>query len=425
MNNTTRKFKPKSYIQFFLGIISLVLIAITYSCEEDPSELGSNLLPDSDKINIRCDSSITFNCFVNNINPFATSDRVYYTLGEYQDDYFGMVNGSYAGQFLPVAFNEKVDDISIDSVVLYIQVDSVFGNPEGNIKFNVYELNSGIVEEDTIYSDFDINSLYSTTDLISTDCNISDSLVVLPLSNEFANKFISNKDTIYNNDSLFKTIFKGIYITPELLNTPGGLLTTNISSSNTKIVLYYKTADKDSLSASFSLLKGHRFGKYNYNYTSSLAYNFLTNPPSENDSLIFIQGLNGINSKITFSNYKSWLEDDSAYSILDAELIIPVLKLEQYDNFPPPQQLFFYYCNDDSTKYQLEDYASGNSMGGIYDKTKNQYSFNISKHFRDFINGNIADSCLNFSIANNGYYPNRVILKSGDNIKFRVTYTKH
>ncbi len=426
MNKKNRKLKPKNLIQLFLGVIPFLILTITFSCEEDPSALGSNLLPESDKIKIHYDSLLKFNCYVLDNQSIHTTNLTHYTLGTYEDDYFGLVKGEYAGQFLPLIFNENVDDVIIDSAVLYLHIDSIYGIPHNNIKFNVYELNTEILEDSIYYSDYDINSLYSTEDIINTNSIISgDSLIILPLANTFAEKLISNGDSIYDSSDIFKSFFKGISIIPELLSSSGGLITTNITSINTKIILYYQTLEEDSLAASYSLAGGYRFTKYTIDYSTAMANYFINDPTSINDSLLFIQGLNGIKSKITFANYKEWIDEDSTYSILNAELIFPVHDVGQFDLFAPPEQLYFYYSDSDSSLYQIEDYVSGNIFGGIYDQTKKQYSFNISKHFKDFINGDMEDSCLNFSITNRAYYPNRVILKSGNNIKFNVTYTKH
>ena len=134
---------------------------------------------------------------------------------------------------------------------------------------------------------------------------------------------------------------------------------------------------------------------------------------------MFFQGYDGVSSKITFSDYTETFNPDSSYSILNAELTIPVFKDNNFEHFPPPERLSFYYSDADSNLYQVENY-------GNYNDDKSQYSFNISKHLMNFLNGNIEDSCLNIGMSNKSpTNPNRVILRSGENIKLKVTYTKH
>ena len=422
--NKFNKLQPKNIIKLFLGIIPIFILAITFSCEEDPSKLGADLLPDSDKIDILYDTTLTFNSYVFENKAVATSNLSSYPIGIIDDEYFGMFNSEYAGQFLPAVLVNSINVdsiISIDSAILYLDIDGVYGSLESNLKFNVYELNTEIEDSSNhvYYSDEDISNFYSSTDLINTDSKIcGDSLVIIPLNSTFSDKFISNGDTINKTSVYFKSIFKGISIIPDTYTSQGCLLTTNISSYDTKIVLYYKTNSDDSLSLTYQLKNGYRFGEYTTDYSTGKISDFLNNAPNINDSLLFFQGCNGVSSKITFSDYTETFSPDSSYSILNTELTIPVFKDDNFEHFPPPEKLYFYYSDADSNLIPVEDY-------GYYDDSKSLYSFNISKHLMNFLNGNIEDSCLNIGMSNKSINPDRVILKSGENIKLKVTYTKH
>ena len=246
---------------------------------------------------------------------------------------------------------------------------------------------------------------------------------------------MSVDDSIYKTPSNFLSVFNGIAITPNP-STASRMLYANISSGNTKIVLYYRdtiyhdnegyeyfTLNDTTFNYTFS--DGHRFAKYSTDYSSSIVNNYLTNPDNENDDLLFIQGLQGVSSKIAFTNIEPWILEDSSYSILSAELTVPVLKDANFESFSPPSNLFFYYSYTDSILFQVEDYSSGTMFDGSYNKDENIYHFNISKHLLRILHEDIADSCLNFSIANMTSFPHRVILKSSENIKLNVTYTKH
>ena len=64
-------------------------------------------------------------------------------------------------------------------------------------------------------------------------------------------------------------------------------------------------------------------------------------------------------------------------------------------------------------------------FSGAYNETKQEYSFDISLHLKDLLNGEIKDSSLYIRIKNSSSYPHRTILKSGlDDIKLKVTYSK-
>ena len=423
--NNIKKLQPKNIVQIFLGILSIAILTITISCEEDPSSLGADLLPDSDKIEYRYNTTLTFNSYITASEAIITSNLSHYSLGIIDDPYFGSFKGEFVGQFLPYSNDANIMTHSIDSVMLYLAIDSIYGQVKESLSFDVYELNSEINEDSANYSNYDISILYTEADKINTSCNIQgDSLIAFTLSSAFAEKLKS--DTVfYSTDSAFKSVFKGISIIPTISDVPGGILNINLTSGDSKIIFYYNTDTEDSLSLNYAFSNGHRFSEYTYDYSTAIINDYLTNPENENDDLIFLQGINGISSKISFSNIDPWFEEDSSYSIIKAELTIPVFNDDNIELFHPPQNLFFYYAEPDSTISYVEDYISGGMFDGSYNDLENQYSFNISKHFMNLVNRNIEDSCLNISIGNKSTYPHRVILKSGENIKLNVTYTKH
>lgn len=439
MNNKNTKLSPKNIIKLFLGIIPIFILAIIISCENETSPLGEELLPDSDKIQYHIDSSLTFSGSVFKKEPFNTLDLEYYSLGKLNDEYFGILKGEYLGQFLPSKYDPTILYQLIDSAVIYIRIDTTYGSTLINPSFEVFELLSEIDENSDHLSDADISDFYSPIDAINTRSYLSgDTLLALNLSDSFIQKLISVDDSIYKTPSSFLTAFNGVAIAPSP-SSASRILYANINSNNTKLVLYYRdtiefvnevtgyeyfTLNDTTFNYTFS--DGHRFAKYSTDYSSSIVNNYLTNPDNENDDLLFIQGLEGVSSKITFTNIEPWILEDSSYSILRAELTVPVLKDDNFESFPPPSNLFFYYNYDsDSTLFQVEDYSQGTMFDGSYNKEENNYHFNISKHLLRILQEDIADSCLNFSIAKMSSFPHRVILKSSENIKLNVTYTKH
>jgi len=425
MNNIIRKLRPGNIIRLFLGLIPILLLTITFSCEEDPSELGADLLPPGDKIYIHVnDTLLTFTGTVHENKPMNTTNLSHYTLGIQTDEYFGAFKGEYACQFYPASYIKDVAEIIVDSAVLFLDIDSIYGLTNNNdVYFNVYGLSNDIfIDSLYYYSDVDINSFFTEELPINTNSIISgDTLLRLPLSLSFANSLISHGDDIYDSDTAFREVFKGLSISPQLINSTGGLITVNINSAVTRIALYYHTLEEDSIISTYNL--SNRFAKYTNDYQAGLVNNFITNT-EENDDLLFVQGLNGVRSKIKFTNINEWKDQDSSYSILNAELSIPIADNYDFDAFPPPNKVFFYFSDADSTLIEIEDY-SVNNFNGSYDITSKKYKFNISKHLMNMLSNNIEDSCLNFAIYNKSFFPNRVILKSGENIKLSVTYTKH
>ncbi len=422
MNNKLKTIlKPKNYIRFVIGIIPILIMAISISCEEEPNALGSELLPDEDKIGYYYDTTFTFSSTVFDKDAIRSNAFNQYPIGTTSNDYLGIFSASLASQFFPETLTDSIhiDEInSIDSIILFLDIDTIFGPSENNLLFKVYELTDSIVDSlaHIYYSDEDINN-YFTGSAINTGSEIvGDTLIKLPLTLDFANKFISNGDSINSSYDYFKSIFKGIAITPDTYAANGQVCITNINAFYSKIVLYYN----DTLSLNYRFNNGAKFGNFKYSKTSE---DFST---EFNDSLMFYESPVGVSSRIKLLNYKDIFHTDTSYSILNAELFVPVYKDEDFDVFPHPNNLSLYYSQEDSILTQVADYNSNNaSRYGKYNETLKHYSFNITNHFQDMIDGNILDSCLNLNMQTSYYYPYRVILKSNDNIKLKVTYTKH
>lgn len=435
--NKIHNLATKNFIQQFLGIFTLlILIIASSSCEEDPSALGSEILPDSDKLNFYFDSSFTFTGSVYEEEPIETSNLSYYSLGIIKDnEHFGEFTGEYIGQFLPDNYNTFFEGNYIDSAFVFIQIDSLYGNPLNNVTFSLYEVIKEIDEDGEYMSNTDISSFYSQL-IASHDQYLSDTAIKMNLNYAFISKLTSADDSVYNSSVNFKEEFNGIALIPNLINEPGGLVTTNFASANSKIVLYFSDT-----TFTYSFSGGHGFASYSNDFTGTKAELALNNPETENDELLYIQGETSLKSKISFTNVDSWLETDSAYSILGAELYIPVYEDNHFDLFLPPNQLFLSYDNTDSTFVYVKDCEDYIRRGvkifdGHYDKENKYYRFYIPRHLVRLFNKDIESK--NFYISaekpsynsttfsyNYNYYPQRVILKSGNNIKLNVTYTKH
>lgn len=429
--NKTKINLTKNRSELFLAIISFVLLVIISSCEEEINSLGAELMPNGDKLEVLYDSSFTFKSYVMKNPAINTSNLSTYTLGILDDPYFGTFKGEFAGQFLFEKEDTNIITYTPDSLVLYIAIDTTYGLPLENITFDVYELNSSIDEDSAYYSDAEISNLYNVSDKINTSFEYrGDSLIAFFLTNAFAEKLKSDT-SYYASDTAFKSFFKGISIVPSFISSPGGTVNLNFNSDDTKMVFYYVLAD-DSLSLDYSFVKSgtHRFAKYTYDYTGTPLETSLNNDEQENDNMMFLQGGSGVYSRIQFTNLAPWVADTINYSLLNASLTIPIYSDNNITEFYPPERLMHFYYDEDSTIRQTEDYSNylynyNYSFDGKYNSDEKLYHFDISRHLMDVMNGEITDSSINMTIVNQTKYPHRVMLKTGDNIKLKITYTKH
>jgi len=427
MKKIQNQFNSKNFTRTFLGIISLFLFFGLYSCEEDPSSLGSNLIPDENKIKYHYDTSLTFRGNNYEKDPIFTSNLSYYTIGYFDDDHFGKFKGEFAAQFLPLINYTKdsvIANFNVDSVVLFLGVDSIYGSPVNNLEFSVYELNNSIKDK-AYYSDEEIENYYDPSNKINTTSVISgDSLIRLRLNSAFINKLISDneEDTVYKNRANFLSMFKGLTVTPNILGTTRGLFTVNMATSG--IVLFHNDTLKYTYGFTKEKTTTYRFASYTNDYTNSLANDYLTNDNSVNDELLYLQGINGLLSDITFTNIDPWIQEDSLYSLLNAELFIPIYEDDNSNIYYPPGRLYIQYNVNDTTLNTIQDFSE-DIADGYYNEEEKHYHFSISGHMMKVLNNELTTNSLKLNISNRSTFPQRVILKSGENIKLRLTYTKH
>ncbi|MBU8893581.1 MAG: DUF4270 domain-containing protein [Bacteroidales bacterium] len=423
MNKNFRKLKTESLKKFFSVLIPFVIIAMTLSCEDNANSLGADLIPDDDRIDIDYNTTLTFDGFLMNTGEFNTKNLSHYSIGNIKDPYFGEMVGAYAGQFVPpyyltdLEFTNAFTDIIIDSANIVININYMYGSPVDEFEFSVYELTDSIPADADFDSNSNINDYYSAIETINDGMKVQgDSILIFPLKENFYSRLIDINDNFYVTGEDFIKEFKGIAIIPEEPVGVGGLY--NFSVIESRITMYY--LDDTIKEFHYSFYSGERFVEYSVDTTNAEINNY--NDPETPADQISLWGLGGVQSKLVFSNYESVFNQDSSYSILNAELSVPVYKDDLFEICPPPERLYFYL---DSNYTLIEDADNSAAFNGYYDEDNSEYNFNISKHLKNLINGDLSDPTLFIGMTDYSLYPNRVILQTGENIKLKVTYTKH
>ncbi len=438
MNKKNRKLKPKNLIQLFLGVIPFIILTIAFSCEEDPSALGSNLLPDSDKVKIHYDTTISFNGYLNKKEDYVTVSQSHPRLGYQNDPYFGTIEARYATNFIPISLSITFENdtlfATVDSTILYIIIDSAYGDRDLSAGFKVYKLIKPM-ENDSLYSsNSPIEDFIDLSDPISLYSKYEGDTIIIKLNNNFGDFLIPPADSIYfyRAEDKFIEKYYGIAIIPDETNNIGELSSINLYHANSKLVLHYHRNDPDGIrvdTTEFSYLfysfngLSTNFTEILHNHEEGIIFDYLNNDSLETDDLMFVQGLGGMTSKLIFNNFRNYL-GDSLYSILNAEMYIPVYEDENFDLLYPPERLYFTSIDTDSILYQIDDYINSNFFNGYYDEDMKRYSFDISMHLKGLLNGSHTDSILYIKQINSSLYPHRVILKPNDT-KLKITYTKH
>lgn len=427
------------------------LLAMFFSGCNKTNELGMDLLPSSDLIQVKNTiikddiSAYTFR-----EDSVRTDEQAKSLLGSLTDPKFGNTTIDFATQFRLSVYPDYGTNPVADSVKLYLYYRFIYGDTVTTQHLRVYELESPIDVDAKYYENVDLKSLASTqllgeadfTPQVALDSTTSDTLyqlIVMPLDVSLGEKLVNADSLQMINNDVFLNFFKGLYIEAEKVEGEGGTIISLDAASTSSfqgsaLVVYYdndENADADApdtLSMPYIITSNSaRINHIEHDY-SGTPFEADLNSEVNQDSLIYIQTTGGLESKIAIDNISNWI-DSTDVTINKAELIFQIDTIaSDVENFPPPSQLLFVYIDEDgSEKYPEDALSSTTFYGGSLNVDDYTYRFNIAQHFQQIKNGEKGNYGFKLTSAYKGSEAKRVILKGGTSttgIKLNVTYSK-
>lgn len=448
---------------FSITLTSILVLYLLFVGCSLPTEVGSELIEneattlhnDSLKLTVETilgDSVKTFD------STFVLSN---YLLGNYKDDAIGIskaeLNIQYGLSELKSKFGNTKNLMNFDSAAIYFIYDSI--NCKGNLnsiqKLEVYKItevldhkkaywsNQNIAHDPIPITSFDFipNLSYDYYDKDTTQSKKAFLRIPLP-SNFVQELFNIVKDTLNTeSDDKFTNLFKGLKF--KIKETTPAMLSFNLSSQNisynvvptfSNITCYY--ADTLGKTQKYFLTIGNTSGNYNvrtvnFSHTYNPDIQALLNNPSKGDSMLVVQGMNGLNAKITLPDLKSL----GNIIVNKAELeFTAFLDNNQLISVP---RILIIRNKTDGTKVVIRDIIEGaNYYGGTPELyvigngvLKQKYTFNISAYLQDYIRGiDGATDQIYFIADSKSQNPNRVILYGPRAKQFpailKLSYTK-
>ena len=412
-------------------IISFILFFI--ACAKDPDNLGRDLLPSSDDINVKVDSTTLISAYTITGKQILSSANELYILGSLKDSIFGYGSASLLTQFHPAILMSADSARTVDSLILFISPAGNYGDTLSQMTMRIFELNQPLQLDTNYFSNINPAEYYTpAAELASGTFTPNDTLIRIKITNtDFLNKFEATPDSVFKDLSDFRDRFYGLYISVDQVTEKGGYSYLNMSSLDSRLTMYY---NGDTLSHSYEMAFTTLAAKANvftHDYTGFPVSGTLDSPDSK-DTVMYVEGLAGTSSRISFPELEDW-KLKGLITINKAELILPVDTLLypslSKNNFPP-KLLLFSLGEDESYEY-LYDYRidqSGTYYDGNYDNTKNAYVFNIALHLQSYLSGKIENSDMILVSRKSNSAANRVILKSPtakkSPMKLKVIYTE-
>jgi hypothetical protein len=229
----------------------------------------------------------------------------------------------------------------------------------------------------------------------------------------FGQQFLNQDSSIFQNDSTLLSFFRGLYLKPT--GTTNGLMNLAINKAWTGIYFYFRDG-QDTLSYNLATgIVGRRISAYRHDYTGSLAGEFIENA-SDQDSLVFLQGLQGLITRLEIPN----IGDFAGKVINKAELELHVAVFPDYDFdfYPPVSQIIALKRNDSGNLVAISDVSVVPNdlsfyFGGQPEELsagKYSYTINLSIQTQYLIDGSEPET-IYLAVFPRPGNANRVILK--------------
>ncbi len=415
----------------------------------DPTTIGSDLL-DGDELNFDFTDTITL---VGQVVEDGDSIITYpgtiglglesFLVGVIEEPIFGrtessiFVNPYLTNNEIPkFARGEFFQDLQLqlDSIILVLPYDTsgIYGDTiNESFSIDVFELEEGLDREETYYSNqsFAYNPIpiaraenfrprpYTRLQTLfpNENSDIYDTLETEPqlrirFTPEFEDRFFPTfiDDTLnFQNDTLFLNFFKGLHIRSASNSSTQGMLSFDLNVVNSGISVYYKTKDGPAVYRFTVSGEPVSMTHFEHDYSGSLVGDFLNNDPSEEDSILFVQGMAGVSTIFEIPYSESW----DNIIVNKAELEIPVLSHPD-DNLilDPARQLALEEVMEDGSTRLINDFGIALTLGTSFTfafggniLNGEKYLVNMSSQFQDMIAGG-ASKKIKVTVLNK---PNR------------------
>lgn len=418
-------FKIRTLITAFPAVF--LFFAFLTGCENETSDLGGNIMPPSEKINVKYTDDFTLDAYTYSADSVRSDKMNRALLGSKVDPVFGTSKADFITQArLSEPKDFGIDTVFVDSLVLYLLTDGFYGDGETKQILEVYELIEDFYKDSSYYSNLSLEGILNESLIGTTTFQPNDTLVSVKLDIPVGQKIVNQN---YEHQEQFLEVFKGLYVTSENVLEGGGIVNLNLVSFDSKLTIYYHTGT-DTISYDFVINESSvRINRFSHDYeTADVAYKISHLDDLIHDTVIYAMGLGGVYTRIDLSFLESW-RDTMPVAINNAEIIVGLSAYDPFSEmFPPPEKLELKTMNENNEFILVFDALLGDDyFGGKLDEENGLYHFKITTHLQDFLLEKTDDLTVYLFVGNSNISPDRVVLSNGENsnkIQLKLTYSR-
>lgn len=386
-------------------IVPFAALLLLFSCNKKPEQIGLGIIPDVDKANLFFTDTISITAYSLREDSIRTDEPSNILLGSINDPVFGTsVAGFYAQFALSTNGHDFGSNPQLDSLVLQLAYSGYYGDTATQQRIRVYEINEQLYYDSSYYSrrltpydptdyaDYElavrpVSPFIFGTDTLSPAFRIR----LSDLFPTLGNKILQASEENLESTAKFQEYFKGIYVAADPVASGGVIAYLNLPSNLSRMTIYYRNDDQDSLR--YELFLTGSTARYNYfshqdyqNAATDFRQQVVEGDTSLGKKLIYVQAMDGVKTFIRFPNLGAFA------SSLGKKVVVNEAKLifqgtASNNDFKPPSQLALVAGSENKGKYRvLADQLEGdNYFGGSYKKSVNAYEFRLTRLIQNMI----------------------------------------
>jgi len=402
-------------------ILFFVITILFFACDES-SELGLEVQPNSDKIEIfnnfltQTGQLPSFVLTTESVDSLRSDEPSSLLLGSIDDPIFGENISSFLTQ---ISLSQSNIDLGsnpiVDSVVLSYSYSGYYGDLASLNNLQVNYSDEKIYKDSIYYSNQDFSNFFVGSQDLLIDFTISpDSssspLLSMSLDNSIGQQILDLGNSNMADNQTFQENFGSFWISEMSLNS-NGVMYLNASGSNSSFTVYYHNDDNDSLQLNF-VLDGEsaRVNLFNEKPLSNLLVN---------ESRSYIQSMAGFQTKIELQNINYIDSILSNKAINQVTLSFNVIEDGIYS---PHQNLSLVRVDSSGTNIFLKDLTieGASHFGGELDN--NSYEFNITRFFSNYLKNDTYTDELYLLASGGVINANRTIIDD-NSIAITILYS--
>lgn len=378
----------------FLRALPILGLLLLVACEEDPTTIGSGILPGTDFNTISASDTFTIESYTSYIDTISSMQPTYSYLGSIMDPYFGRTDGGFATQ-LWLYYPWPQDDDHIDSLTLYLYVYDTIGDITVGQNINIYEIDEYMHLDSTYYTSREVPKKQLLASIPYNGLDVSSGVVTIPLPLSFADELLRDPEKVFlGTDTIdFRNAFNGLYFEyPQTDNFH--MLGIDLLGGVSNLTIHYTdTLGSDRDFIFIFNTKAVYYNTYNHDYDAAEPGKGIEHiNDSFLDTITFIQGFNGVYTTIRIPGLEQ-LRDSISFGVNKARLYMPAYVNEtDFIVDAVPQSLIGRYVDSDGERYLLTDYSlSSDFFDGKFYELEERYLLNITNFVQDYLKGLIDE----------------------------------